>query len=87
MKEIYSPHLPTVERVNHILNERTKRWFFFSMIELRSGVKPFEYGVEDEIESSNPLLELYRRCLESISFNDELKNFAKAEIVEMYEEK
>jgi hypothetical protein len=42
---------------------------------------------EGENESSNGVFELNRRCLLSTSFRDELKNFAKVEIVEIYEEK
>jgi hypothetical protein len=54
---------------------------------VRSGVMPFENDDDDESDSSKPLLELKRRCLESTSFNDELKNLANVDIVEMYDEK
>lgn len=55
---------------------------------LRSGGIPFENDDEDDDKgSSNALLELNKRCLESTSFKDELKNFANVDIVEMYDEK
>jgi len=46
-----------------------------------------EYDGEDGNDSSKVLLELNKRCFESTSFNDELKNFANVDIVDMYEEK
>lgn len=54
---------------------------------VRSGVIPLEKDDDEESDSSKPLLELNRRCLESTSFSDELKNFARVDIVEMYDEK
>jgi hypothetical protein len=42
---------------------------------------------DDDNDSSKPLLELNKRCLESTSFRDELKNLANVDIVEIYEEK
>jgi hypothetical protein len=57
------------------------------MNHLRSGVIPLEYDGDEDKDSSNALFGLNKRCLESTSFNDELKNFANVEIVDMYEEK
>jgi hypothetical protein len=54
---------------------------------IRSGVIPFEYDGDDDKDSSYALFELNKRCFESTSFNDELKNFANVEIVDIYVEK
>jgi hypothetical protein len=48
---------------------------------------PFENDDDDDNDSSKPLLELNRRCFESTSLSDELKNLANVEIVEIYDEK
>lgn len=52
-------------------------------IYVRSGVIPLEYDGDEDRDSSNVLLELNKRCLESTNFNEELKNFANVEIVDM----
>lgn len=54
---------------------------------LRSGVIPLEKDDDDDRDSSKPLFELNKRCFESTNFNDELKNFANVDIVEIYDEK
>jgi hypothetical protein len=56
-------------------------------MDLRSGVIPFEYDGDDDNDSSNVLFELNKRCFESTNFNDELKNFANVDIVDIYDEK
>ena len=53
------------------------------MKRLRSGVIPLENEDDDDNDSSKPLLELNKRCFESTNFKDELKNFAKVDIVEI----
>ncbi len=50
---------------------------------LRSGVIPFEYDGDDDKDSSYVLFELNKRCLESTSFNDESKNLAKVDMVDI----
>ena len=54
---------------------------------LRSGVIPLEKEGEHGDESSKFVFEVNRRCFESTSLSDELKNFAKVEMVDMYDEK
>lgn len=51
---------------------------------LRSGVIPLlSEGDEDETDSSKPFAGLERFAFESTSFSDELKNFARVDMVEM----
>lgn len=75
-----------VEWAIHILQERNDKQSTNNS-DIRSGVIPLEYDGDEERDSSNVLLELNKRCLESTNFNDELKNLARVEIVDIYDEK
>ncbi len=89
-KVFYSRIQFVVGQVNHILKISWKDFHSKKRRRrnsLRSGVIPLENDDDDESDSSKPLLELNKRCFESTSFRDELKNFANVDIVEIYEEK
>jgi len=93
MSLLYFRNQWAVEQVIHILKlkkrylrvrQKQKKTFIYL---LRSGVTPLENDDDDERDSSKPFVELYKRCFESTSFNDELKNLANVDMVDIYEVK